>query len=728
MAQLDKLLLRFNQINVGGVPVAVPQVTATQNTPTPPTTLNMTNLVAVYNAATNAIDITAPAAGPVVGQNAITLTNGLNSNVATSNQPTIRLTGPSAAFSVGGFSQTSGSPSAGQTLFVVNTTTQPMTLVQEDVSSTAANRITTQSGANVTLFPGRQSSATFVYDGTTSRWVLQNLGMQQQVWRNFADFGAVGDGVTNNDTAIAAALASFPASGGTLYVPQGVYAFQTPISLTAIRNLTIQGDGSRFFQDFAGPVSSMLFTGASSTPALTISGNFARNFKMERMDFAYSNTGFSGAGSSLIFCNLTAGITFEHCSLGGNGAGSGFLTNAESVIKISGSEHVVMDRCILQQATRCVYLPNLGGISTGTIMHECQMGNITRAHVEIAGGSTDGGAIIDRCLIDNTSVLNPTYGILINDNGYNINNTVFAGTNANATPTNSCINATGIGVISGNTFLTNYPAIICNSGSVTTLNGNFSFGNPPLTVLGGMIKGGGNWWVPSQPLGGTGAQNSQPAINVPCLTNVTTFDLGPDAFIAYTGGVFTGNSIVISPTGGSNTCGGEIRYNPVYDQSTLGPTQTFDGHVVLRNMKGQSGYSNLVPRGNSVSGTTQLAVQVIPSNTLDMQGKGLRFWCGGSSPGNNTQVQVAWGGSIVFTSPTITGHQPWMVEGTITRASSVSSEFVFLTGNANGAAITPQRTFSTAALGSDQNLVVFGTGSSANNDVTLEYFNWQMIQ
>jgi parallel beta-helix repeat protein len=42
-------------------------------------------------------------------------------------------------------------------------------------------------------------------------------------WVSVKDFGATGDGVTDDTTAINAAIASIPASGGTVYVPEGTY-------------------------------------------------------------------------------------------------------------------------------------------------------------------------------------------------------------------------------------------------------------------------------------------------------------------------------------------------------------------------------------------------------------------------------------------------------------------------------------------------------------------------
>lgn len=96
----------------------------------------------------------------------VTLVNGLNSNIA--GALFIRVTGPTGAFSVGGFS----GGADGRTLRLFNDVAQTMTIVNEDASSTEANRITTLTGGNVALRTDGRSFATFIYSGTNSRWIL----------------------------------------------------------------------------------------------------------------------------------------------------------------------------------------------------------------------------------------------------------------------------------------------------------------------------------------------------------------------------------------------------------------------------------------------------------------------------------------------------------------------------------------------------------------------------
>lgn len=96
----------------------------------------------------------------------LTLSNGDNNDVATSNGSYLRVAGPTAAFAITGFDN----PLPGRRVTVQNTTTQDMTL-KHNVTSTAGNRLEVgRNGADLTLTG--VSSATFIYDDTSSIWRL----------------------------------------------------------------------------------------------------------------------------------------------------------------------------------------------------------------------------------------------------------------------------------------------------------------------------------------------------------------------------------------------------------------------------------------------------------------------------------------------------------------------------------------------------------------------------
>lgn len=104
----------------------------------------------------------------------LTLANGTTNHNLASTGSYARITGPTAAFGVTGFVAPVDGNSAvidGTRLTIFNTTAFAMTIANENASSTAANRITTLTGADVVL-AARTSSASFIYDSASSRWIL----------------------------------------------------------------------------------------------------------------------------------------------------------------------------------------------------------------------------------------------------------------------------------------------------------------------------------------------------------------------------------------------------------------------------------------------------------------------------------------------------------------------------------------------------------------------------
>jgi hypothetical protein len=86
----------------------------------------------------------------------------LNATAATT------ITGIAPASTAGGVGAPTWIHTDGRIFWLYNVGTFNVTLANESASSTAGNRVTTQTGANVVLGPGRMMQ--IVYDGTSSRW------------------------------------------------------------------------------------------------------------------------------------------------------------------------------------------------------------------------------------------------------------------------------------------------------------------------------------------------------------------------------------------------------------------------------------------------------------------------------------------------------------------------------------------------------------------------------
>jgi len=100
-------------------------------------------------------------------QNTVNVLNGINDNVAPGNYSFIKVFGPTAAFSLSGF--TGGVD--GKILTVLNLTGQNMTIINQGGSaSAAANRVNTLTGADI-ITTGN-GSVTMQYSSADSRWMV----------------------------------------------------------------------------------------------------------------------------------------------------------------------------------------------------------------------------------------------------------------------------------------------------------------------------------------------------------------------------------------------------------------------------------------------------------------------------------------------------------------------------------------------------------------------------
>ena len=99
---------------------------------------------------------------------ALASSNGANNNVILPNNSFVRITGPSGSFSITGMQP--GSSPNGRLVILYNTTSQNMTISHDSSSSTAANRIYTNTGSDVATTG--TGVVILIYSVTDSRWIL----------------------------------------------------------------------------------------------------------------------------------------------------------------------------------------------------------------------------------------------------------------------------------------------------------------------------------------------------------------------------------------------------------------------------------------------------------------------------------------------------------------------------------------------------------------------------
>jgi hypothetical protein len=145
---------------------------------------------------------------------ALTLANGVNNDVTLTNYSLFRITGPTASFSLTGFSGGQN----GRVLTLINATTQLLTL-KNQTTSIATNQIKT-GGSDMILKP--DGVVMFIYNAALSKWVVSggNGFFVQGALLN--TFNVIG---TTNVTV---------AEGATIDVPGASISFITPISTKAL--------------------------------------------------------------------------------------------------------------------------------------------------------------------------------------------------------------------------------------------------------------------------------------------------------------------------------------------------------------------------------------------------------------------------------------------------------------------------------------------------------------
>jgi hypothetical protein len=120
----------------------------------------------------------------------------------------------------------------------------------------AVGGLLTPTPAEAAYSPGGAAPGTpagfggFPAPATTGDYVNTNLLVEGHLevkgyrpWIDVTAHGAVGDWSQWADTAVANAIAALPITGGVIYFPPGIYAFQQPINININKHLTIMGAG-----------------------------------------------------------------------------------------------------------------------------------------------------------------------------------------------------------------------------------------------------------------------------------------------------------------------------------------------------------------------------------------------------------------------------------------------------------------------------------------------------
>lgn len=168
--------------------------------------------------------------------------------------------------------------------------------------------VATGSGLIDRLAAGTNGQLLTVDSGTTSglRWANAPAV-------SVKDYGATGNGSTDDTAAIQAAVNATASAKGSLYFPAGTYLVGTAISIPANINLFGQGYDSHLTRTTTGNVFSIIGT----------SGTLISNVHITELRFSGPSTQASSVSGNGIYIDYTSYITVENCFFTGFG-----LTNS----------------------------------------------------------------------------------------------------------------------------------------------------------------------------------------------------------------------------------------------------------------------------------------------------------------------------------------------------------------------------------------------------------------
>ncbi len=225
-----------------------------------------------------------------------------------------------------------------------------------------------------------------------------------------AAFGAIGDGTTDDTTAIQAAIdslvhsggvagAGIPGVGGTIYFPPGIYVITAPLTINAaddLQNISLVG---------AGPLASVIrndaVLGENAISVVGVSGNTVHGLLLR--DIGVHGNANSGVG---IYCERVARqVEFNRVEVASHGShGIEFFTTCNMIViqscrirdndigvrtSVNGEQIWMYGNSIRDNAT---------GISIGSFVNVCNIyggdihGNTTRG-VSILGSDSAAGEV-----------------------------------------------------------------------------------------------------------------------------------------------------------------------------------------------------------------------------------------------------------------------------------------------------------------------------------------------
>lgn len=368
--------------------------------------------------------------------------------------------------------------------------------------------------------------------------VAQTVQTKLTQYVSVKDFGAVGDGVTDDTVAIQAAIQGIRTNptqildtiggslitvytSGTIYFPKGVYLI-SPDALQIANDIGLRmiGAGSRRTNNAEYGPTTLLVSDASTGFAVQAYRNGGRGLTIEDMDICYDGS-FTG---SLIDVYDAPGLTMNRCYVGTYGITSGTRqTTAAACIRSTYDEFMTFNNCVFSGAALGWWIDNARTFNANTFggsitaFNMCVFYDFATDHVYSDGTRTKETVTFNTCTF-NPITVSPTNCAVNVDNvdGLNMIGCTFAPSTTEHPAAQWLRVTNGTGRISGNIFGDLADAAYLSG--YLDVSGNKFAGTQGPELINGVLTGSGNEFST-----GTGW------IMSPATTNLA-IDLGPDHF------------------------------------------------------------------------------------------------------------------------------------------------------------------------------------------------------